>query len=370
MKNITLGFWAYSALMAITILNDRLSLLNLLFSAIYVSTCLAFSFKVIKESQAARCMFVFPIIYILYVFMSPDIHADLNSKWGMLNWTLKVMLTFFPAYYFGKMNILSLKQLRYIGVILLIIGIISYYLNVNLVLMDQDGDEEGITNNVGYLFVAILPILFINIKKNLVFIVLTYLFVLISMKRGAIVCALATIPFLIYILRRHLRVSKVVVIMGLAISSFALYYVVQRAAHENSYVEYRIESTIEGNTSGRDDYAIKIWDELNKFDVTEYILGKGINYSFVVLDNFAHNDWLEIMLSMGILGCLSYFFSFWGMFIYCKKECFHEFKVIGFMIIMIALLRTVLSMNYFSLDSIPLYYTLGLIYKREEICIS
>ena len=126
--------------------------------------------------------------------------------------------------------------------------------------------------------------------------------------------------------------------------------------------------TVEGNSSGRDDIALRIIDELKRYDVSELFCGKGINYSFKVLGNFAHNDWLEIMLSMGILGCLFYFLSFWGMFLYCKKECFHGFRTIGYMMIMIALLRTILSMNFFSLDSIPLYYTLGLICKRKEIC--
>lgn len=355
-------FWIYTALVFITILNDKMSILNVFFSLVYVTICMYYAMRVVAKSRAALYIFLFPVAYIVFVIFSPDYRVDLNSKWGMLNWTLKVMLTFFPAYYYGRKGIVSYSNLRIIGICFFIIGIVSYYLNISLLYLNFNVDSDGVTNNVGYLFVAILPILFVNLKKNIVFIILTYILVFMCLKRGAIICSLLSLPYFYYLVRKNYHISKKTVVLVILFSFIAGAYLVRNAIQSNAYVEKRVEMTMEGNSSGRDDYIFKVIDVLeNRFDVTDYVFGKGINYSGVILENYAHNDWFEILLSIGLIGCFFYFLTLIGIYIYAKKECNGTHKTIVYLILMIIFLRTLMSMNFFSMDALPLYFTLGLL---------
>ena len=369
-SKIIIGLWVYTALIAVTILNDKLSFFNLIFSVGYVSICFFYALNVVRKSREVFYIFCFSIVYLIYVLLSPEFSNSLNSKWGMMNWTLKVMLTFFPAYYYGKKGVISQRYLRFASIGFVVVGLISYYLNINLIILSLVYSEEGMTNNVGYLFVAILPLLFINIKKNIILIILSYIFILISLKRGAIICAIVTIPFFIYLARKEFHLNRKVIGLGILLVSILLINVVKNVSQSNTYIEKRIEMTMEGNSSGRDTYAFIVFDTLEKYDFMEIVLGKGINYSMVILDNFAHNDWLEIMLSMGLVGCFFYLLSFLGMVLYARKDCFQKYRIIGYMIILLIFVRTIISMNYFSLDSIPFYYTLGIICNRKSnLCV-
>ena len=363
----SLSFWIFTLLVMITILNDRLALYNMVFSPIYVFFCMYYAVKVIPQFKVSFYLLLFSLIYFAYVIISPNIVGGLNSKWGMLNWELKVMLTFFPAYYFAKKEIVTSKQLRIVGVLFLIVAIVSYYLNINSVILNREYDEEGLTNNVGYLFVAIIPLLLANVRKNFIFIIIAYIFILASLKRGAIVCGLATIPFLIYLCRSQFHINKNVILFFLIVLSFGVAYLIQGAMRSNEYVEKRIEMTLEGNSSGRDDHIKDILYRLEEFDAVDMITGRGINYSMKMIGGFAHNDWLELLSSMGIIGCFSYLLTFWVLYLSCKKYCNAGYKVIGSLIILLIFMRTMISMNYFSLDSIPFYYTLGLICYRKEL---
>ena len=357
-------FWGYTILAAITILNDKISFLNIPFSVLYVFVCFKYAIKTYRLSKPALYIFAFSLFYLVRVVLSPDYATDMNSKWGMLNWALKVMLSFFPAYYIGRIGIIQKDSLRKAGIVFFIVGVISYYLNIDIVLTNLDVD--GVTNNVGYLFVGILPLLFLNFKKNILWIILAYIFILLSLKRGAIVCEVATLPFFIVMLKKTYKLSVLKIILMAVVTSNIAFYYIGKAAKENAYVEKRIESTLEGNSSGREDYAISVINSVAQFDVVELLIGRGINYSGIIMGNFAHNDWLELLTSSGLIGCFFYLLSIFAIYIYAKKECFGFYRKIAIMILIIIMLKTVLSMNYFSLDSIPLYYTLGMICYRKE----
>lgn len=368
MTKNNIEFILYTALTILVILNDKLSFYNLVFSFIYVLYCSYYAVKVVLKSKPARMILYFSLVYILYAICSPSILGSLNSKWGMLNWELKVMLSFFPAYYFSRKGAVTENALRLAGIAMFMCAVISYYLNINLIILNSVADEGGMTNNVGYLFVCILPLLFTNYRKNLVFIVLSYIFVLICLKRGAILCSVFTLPLFFSFFRKKFKINRLVllfiILMVGLISAYFMYDFIQ----QNEYVAKRVELTLEGNSSGRDDIYQTMWSGIKKYSADELLLGKGINYSMIISGGYAHNDWLEILSSMGILGCIFYTLSFYGMFLCCRRYCCGDYRYVGYMIIVIALIRTGLSMNYFSLDSLPLYYTMGLIcYKGADI---
>lgn len=364
------GFWFYTILLAITILNDKILFLNMFFSLIYVSVCFYYAIKSLIISRTTLYIFLFSIFYIIYAVLSPDIPDSLNSKWGMLNWELKVMLSFFPAFYFSRNGKIRIEMLRKAGILLLAVAIISYFINISMLLYNSLTGDDGITNNVGYLFVSILPLLFLNIRKNLLLIIISYLFILLSLKRGAILCGIITIPLFIRLLTKHFHINKSIIALLVVLVSIIGIYFIQQAIKENGYIAKRVEQTKEGDSSGRDQITVNTWNAVGNFGISSIIFGRGINYSMKINGNYAHNDWLEILTSMGLFGCFLYFLTFYGMYSCCKRYCTYDQKKIGYIIITIALLRSLVSMNFFSLTSIPLYYTMGLIcLKKRRLCV-
>jgi len=239
-----------------------------------------------------------------------------------------------------------------------------------MILLNTDTDENGITNNVGYLFVCALPLLFVNIKKNVIYIIITYVFIFASLKRGAIICAILTIPYCINLINKNFKINKVLTFLIIVVIGLVGYHLIEKEINENQYVAKRIEQTLEGNMSGRDGLANNTWNDIKRFNLENIIFGKGINYSMKINGNYVHNDWLELLTSTGVLGCLFYLLTFYGMYKCCKIYCVKDYRNIGYIIILIAFIRSLVSMNYFSLDSIPLYYTLGLICnKNNKLCV-
>lgn len=361
-----LPFCFFILLTAITILNDKLAFFNIVFSGIYVLLCAYYAAKVVPKSRPLLYILSFSILYLIYALISPEFHGSLNSKWGMLNWELKVMLTIFPAYYFGKYCHLTERYYRMLVIVFFVVGVISYYLNIDMILANREYDDDGLTNNVGYLFAAMLPLMLINVKKNWLFIFLTYIFILAGLKRGAIICGVMTVPFLMYVSRRNFRISKKVIISVVLILSFVVGHYVHKAVTENEYVARRVELTMEGDSSGRDRFADQVWSAVQKFDTAEITFGKGINYNMVIIGNYVHNDWLELLTSLGIVGCLFYLLTFFGSYLLVKNECEKKWRCIGYLILILMFFRTVVSMNYFSLDAIPLYFTLGLLCTKNK----
>ena len=365
--NAVFSFWLYTMLVLITILNDRLALYNLFFSPIYVAFCVFYAFKVVSKYKFIRYFLFFSIFYAVITLISPEIRGGLNSKWGMLNWEMKVMLTFPPAFYFAHKIIISYKKVRLICGLFLLIAIFSYYLNINLVILNREYDEEGLTNNVGYLFIAIIPLLLTNLKKNFLFLLLSFIFILISLKRGAILCGIFTIPFIMYFAKRQLKLTRKKILFFLILILLPILFFTKGAIRSNDYVAMRVEHTLEGNSSGRDEHYKDMLNKLEYFSIEELIFGKGINHSMKMIGGYAHNDWLELLSSTGIIGCLLYLLNFLVL-LYCNKRyCYGNYKIIGYLIILLLFVRTIISMNYFSLDSIPLYYTFGLICFRKEL---
>ncbi|QXW26040.1 hypothetical protein KXJ74_00400 [Acinetobacter johnsonii] len=95
------------------------------------------------------------------------------------------MLPFYPFYYFSKKNSLKPRDLLIFFYILIPISIMDYYSSLSTLLSDYD--EEKIVNNSAYLFVALIPFIFLIAKRKILAMLtlLTLLFFIVeSSKRG------------------------------------------------------------------------------------------------------------------------------------------------------------------------------------------
>ena len=71
---------------------------------------------------------------------------------------------------------------------------------------------------------------------------------------------------------------------------------------ESSYFAQRIDQTIAGDSSGRDDLYKSLWDILiSEQDLFYILFGRGADATWALVGNYAHQDWLETFCNNGLL---------------------------------------------------------------------
>ena len=109
----------------------------------------------------------------------------------------------------------------------------------------------------------------------------------------------------------------------------------------------RIEDTLSGNSSGRDNLYTFFWNYFTEnADFTHYLLGRGANGTLEIYYNYAHNDWLEIAVNQGLLGIIIYAF-YWFCFYKTWKHAKNiDSKTILVLTALIFFAKTLFSMSY------------------------
>lgn len=139
----------------------------------------------------------------------------------------------------------------------------------------------------------------------------------------------------------------------------------------NEYFLERVIQTQEGDTSARDDiYMDLIRYIINDMDVFQYIFGLGANGSKKAIGVEGHNDWLEIMVSMGIIGFYS-FFLLWKRSLWQYKQITDKEKKLLFgIVVLMIFIRTFSSMAirdiYITSTSILGFCLASIAKKRTE----
>ena len=102
--------------------------------------------------------------------------------------------------------------------------------------------------------------------------------------------------------------------MSIAILLCGLFYFISDFYSTNTYFQHRLEATKEGNSSGRDDiYETLLNHILSNGNLFGMIFGEGALATTKITWTAAHNDWLEFMVDMGLIGFVSYV-VYWGQF--------------------------------------------------------
>ena len=251
----------------------------------------------------------------------------------------KSLLPVYPFFVFGKQGVLKEKDIRLFFIVFLVLAISSFF------------DSQG-RSNMGYTFVALLPVLVVYHKKP----VIQYLglavclyFIMIAAKRGAILCGvLCFVWFIITNLKKVQKKRKwIVVIVSLAVVLAGVYFY-RYLMETNALFIYRMELTAEGNSSGRDDlYSIFFNHFIHEENPFRFLFGNGANGTLKISYNFAHNDWLEIAINQGLIGLVIYLIYWVCFYVTWRKTKQHPqaFMAVG-MFIIVYFLSTLFSMSY------------------------
>lgn len=121
--------------------------------------------------------------------------------------------------------------------------------------------------------------------------------------------------------------------------------------------------TLEGNSSGRDSiYSILWYEFLENGSLFYCLFGFGADATISIAGNFAHNDWLELLINNGLLGIVLYV-GYWWRFASLKNKIEEEntrCAAVAFCITFFML--SLYSMSYGAMD---IFVTMGFGY-----CIS
>lgn len=294
---------------------------------------------------------IYGIVYYLFgpSYLSPATGLPLN-KLSYTTAILKSLLPVYTFYYLTRRGLLTSKMISKWIPIFLVVGIIFYNdemqrARVRLFM------AEDVTNNAGYYMLSMLPLMLFWRKSNVLQysgMLLVAILVIFSMKRGAIFVMVFMLLFYFYktMKSRNKKISPSIVLSS-STFMFGMYYFITEYMMDNEYFVYRINDTLQGNSSSRFDLYSAFWTHIVNCDILNLLFGSGANYTLNVSYNYAHNDWLEIGVNQGLVGVIVFAAYWFGLLKKYKHNCLiSPYDIMLGMVIINVLSRTVFSMSY------------------------
>lgn len=244
-------------------------------------------------------------IIITEGYLNKEVHA-----YVYLQRALNSFLPFFVFYRFYNSGKLTRQRIVAYAFLLLGSTFIRYFYSIYAFIEEQmlnGGTRTEFTNNLGYSFLGLIPYIFFMRRLLLRYILLGVLlvFIIACMKRGAILIGgVSAIWFLLSQIKQSRGVGRktLSILFMCAIVGVATWYVMDMLANSEYFV-YRLNKTLEGKSSHRDVLYSSLSDEIiNDTSLLHWLFGRGANSTILVAGNYAHQDWLELMINNGILG--------------------------------------------------------------------
>lgn len=296
-----------------------------------------------------------------------------------LKGVLMSILPLYGIYYYSLKQQITEDKIRLTFALLLVITTILYFEKENAILASITNSVDGITNNVGYDFVALIPIvIFFRQKPILQYLILIFcfLFIVMSAKRGAIIIGGVCIIYsLIQLYNTANKKTKrlISIFNALVLVGGVLYF--NYMLETNQYFAYRFEQTLEGNTSNRDIIYSMLYNYyFSQSNIIHLLFGNGIDSTISIATNYAHNDWLELLINQGLVGALAYLAIYISLvkkyYAVAKYNKAHAYALACICIFLFA--KSLISMGYTSIGlpvALPLGYILASHTKTQGLFI-
>lgn len=318
-------------------------------------------------------LFLTHIVYGGLLLLSNDsifIRDNMVVNYYYVRNILMSLLPIYSFYYYSEKSYLTIWLLQFLVPIFILVTFLSFQFNqISVASRMGVALDQELTNNVGYTFVPIIPLIYLcnykNVPLRYSLLTICFVFVLLSFKRGAILIgAIITLLFIIKDLRQT-SFRKGIIILVIVFGLFCLIYNKASFRIERSaYIQQRIEQTLSGNYGRNDIYNDLIVFIKDDASFLNLLVGKGANGSIKVCGDYAHNDWLEIAINQGLLGLIIYLFywiSFWREY---KKGRKTRQGTVLFMFFILTFLMSLFSMSYANLS---IYTSLGIGYCLNSI---
>lgn len=293
-----------------------------------------------------------------------------------------VYLSFLPLYIYywaSKKNMIDEKWLKRFFILWVFVSVVSFFQFQKSIIqynIFNSIESEGITNNMGHEFLTLIPFLLIipfTFRTKYLFLSLLSIMAFSSFKRGTIILL---VVFLIIFIFHEIRSSSVKIKIRLFVLTviflMIMSYFVYNLFEESEYLQSRLESTLEGYSSGRDGiYAILLDHFTEKASFIQKLFGNGTDYTVYLCGNWAHNDWLELLTCQGILGISAFVYYFLAL-AQDNMRMFNKSLRVGlYMVLLMFSFLSLVSMSYPNFSTtVFIGFCLGKIKRREVKVIS
>lgn len=350
---------------------------NLLIS-IYYSLVFWLKYKQNAIFKSINILILSFVIYGLFSIVERDYVGiggrHINSGTYLIG-ALRTFLPIYTCFVFTTLGYITDKTIRLWSWAFFVQCIYIYFVSRSVYLGIDTGDfEELRTNNTAYLFVSVFPLIYFHKNKPLIqyiLIAIILFFTITGLKRGAIlIVTLATLYFFMHTLKTSTFKIKLLTVAVLLVVVFGGIDVVTNLYENSDTFRYRVESTLEGNVSHRDQIARNLLEIYSNSDIRHLLFGFGADGT-LGYGNYAHNDWLEILFDQGIWG-LTIFICFWFVFLKHWRNQIVEKNDFAFFLglwIICNLTRTFFSMWYSMANimvTLPLGYYIATLDSRKR----
>ena len=309
------------------------------------------------------------VIYGVFLLIS-DHHYVIQAKLfdnevSKSSYLKSIFLSFpniYTFYYFSRKGFLTDDHLRKWILAFFGIAIFRFFDNqITAIQADliNGNDVEEITNNMGYLFVSLIPSIALfkrNVRLQYCLLIICMAFIVFSMKRGAIIVGVVSMLYFLYFnLKYNNQVQKGKVIFLSFLIIIAAYFLTNYMMETSDYFLSRIEATKEGNSSGRNKIYEYFWNHFkNETNIFNFLFGNGANATLGIYINYAHNDWLELAINQGLFGIIVYMI-YWLFFLLTIKSIKHNqtAKLVLTLIFISYFIETLFSMSYTEYSMVP-----------------
>lgn len=341
--------------------------INQLLQLLIILWGLIISFKYIfgnyRQTSFLKALSALVFMYCLYggfliIFGNPFIQylSYLPPRYLYLQSALRSLLSIYVFHHYASTRALSSGRMRVYAIALLMSLIPQFYYEQNRIMFISGRDE--VTNNIGYTFLSIMPMLFFFNKKPLVqyaLLAIALLYIIMAMKRGAIAISLVVAAALLMSnvfwgskKHRFWTISFTIILILCSL------FFISKMMLESEYFAYRIEQTISGDSSGRDVLYDSIWQNiLNETNLFYFLFGRGADSTWAIAGNYAHQDWLETLCNNGVIGGIV-LLSFYVILLrdaYTSRKVFSKNYYIAYMaLFFIAFSKTFFSMSIQSME--------------------
>ena len=311
---------------------------------------------------------MFTVYGAVLIVNNPDIHISGGdyTKVSNFEYLKHIFISFLPIYAFycfGKKGLLTNKTLIAMTIALMLVTLANYFYYSSMYTLLSMG--EGVTLNVGYSFLELLPLILLlrmkTFNKYILFI-LCLICIVLCVKRGAIIIGGICYIWFILSMIQSGRNKGAVVLLSL-ISLLVVYVYLGYTLTNNEYFLFRFEQTVDGDSSDRDLLFTHFWTHfVNESNILRFLFGNGANATLTIGANYAHNDWLEIAINNGVFGLILYAVYFIVLIkdaIRIRKRNLQESNTL-IMVFIILIMTSLFSMSYASMG-LPISIVLGYI---------
>lgn len=335
------------------IINQLIQLLMILMGLVSFVKCL-----MMPTSGLIKATVVLVLMYVVYgtaiILFGDGIGWTTDSAY--LKSSFNSLLPIF--FFFLQSRCGNLTERRIIIYTLVMLAVVCLYFTYFGQMTATNLDEDEITNNVGYMFVALIPFMYFYYNKPLlqyVLLAVLMVYILMGMKRGAILIgAMSVIIFLYSGFKEGTSKQKTYALILSLLIVVGVVYVVGYMLETNDYFAKRVESTMEGNSSGRDRIYSSVWNAIkDEQGILPFLFGHGANSTIKYAGNFAHQDWLETACNNGLVGVLillTFFLSFYKTVWKSRRLLPPHYFYCFFTLFAISLSKTMFSMSIQNFD--------------------